>query len=56
MAITSVLSDRYNAEFGFEIGFVLLGNSSVTLIHKGQRGVTMETNFGTKIAVNAYTW
>ena len=23
-------------------------------LHKGQRGVTMATNFGTKIALNAY--
>ena len=25
-----------------------------TPVHKGQRGVTMATNFGTKIAINAY--
>jgi len=25
-----------------------------TPVHKGQRGVTITTNFGTKIAVNAY--
>jgi len=25
-----------------------------TPVHKGQRGVTMATNFGTKIALNAY--
>ena len=43
-----------HAEFGFEIGFVLSGNSSDTPVHKGQRGVTMATNFGTKIAINAY--
>jgi len=43
------------AEFGFEIGFVLSWNSSVSLPYtKEQRGVTMATNFGTKIAVNAY--
>jgi len=26
-----------------------------TSVHMGQRGVTMATNFGTKIAMNAYT-
>jgi len=30
------------------------GNSCDTPEHKGQRGVTMATNFGTKIAINAY--
>ena len=32
------------------------GNSSMndTPVHKGQRGVTMATYFGTKIAINAY--
>jgi len=25
-----------------------------TPVHKGQRAVTMATNFGTKIAINAY--
>jgi len=25
-----------------------------TPVHMGQRGVTMATNFGTKIAINAY--
>ena len=43
-----------HAEFGFEIGFVPSENSSDTPVHKGQRGVTMATNFGTKIAINAY--
>ena len=27
---------------------------SDTPVHKGQRGVTMATNFGTKIAINAH--
>jgi len=46
---------RYiHAEFGFEIGFVLSGNSPDSTVHKGQRGVTMATNFGTKIATNAH--
>jgi len=46
-----------HAEFGFEIGFVPSENSSVTLpytTYKGQRGVTITTNFGTKIAINAH--
>ena len=33
---------------------MLSGNSSDSTVHKGQRGVTMATNFGTKIAINAY--
>ena len=41
-----------NAEFGFGIGFVLSGNSSMTLLYT--RGDTMATNFGTKIDINAY--
>jgi len=45
-----------DAEFGFEIRFVLSGNSSDTPLHKRQRGVTMGTNFGTKIAINAYKY
>jgi len=40
-------------QFGFEIGF----NSEFiydTPVHKGQRAVTMATNCGTKIAINAF--
>ena len=43
-----------HAEFGFEIGYVPSGNSSVTLPYTGQRGITTATNFGTKIAINAF--
>ena len=45
-----------HAEFGFEIGFFLSGNSSVTLSYTRDKRafVTMATNFGTKIAINAY--
>ena len=43
-----------HAEFGFEIGFVLSVNSFVTLVHKGQMGVTTATNFWTKIAIYAF--
>jgi len=38
----------------FKIGFQLSANSSMPLPSKGQRGVTMATNFGTKIAINAF--
>ena len=42
-----------NAEFGFEIVF---RNEFThhTPVGKGQRGVTVATNFGTKIAINAF--
>jgi len=33
---------------------VLSGNSCDTPLYKGHWGVTMATNFGTKIAINAY--
>ena len=40
------------AEFGFEIGFVLSWNSSVILPYTRDKATA--TNFGTKIAINAY--
>jgi len=46
-----------HAELDFEIGFVVSWNLCATLpytSHKGERSVTMATNFWTKIAVNAY--
>jgi len=45
-----------HAVFGFEIAFVLSGNSSVTLSYTRDKGPlnTMATNFGTKITINAY--
>ena len=43
-----------HTKFGFEIGFVHREFIFDTPVHKGQRGVTMTTNFGTKIAINAY--
>ena len=44
-----------HAEFGFEISFCAIGEFICdTPVHKGQRGVTMATNFETKIAINAY--
>jgi len=50
---------RIHAEFGFEIGFVLLENSSVTLPYTRDEGMArnkaMATNFGTKIAITART-
>ena len=45
-----------HAEFGFEIGFVHATGEFIsdTPVHKRQRGVTMATNFGTKIAIDAF--
>ena len=50
-----------HALFRFEIGFVLSANLCYrrihlwhSRIHKRQRGVTMATNFGTKIAINTH--
>jgi len=40
-----------HAEFPFEIGLPLSGNSSMTLTYTKD---TMATNFGTKIAINAF--
>jgi len=39
-----------NVEIGFEIGFPL----SVTFPCTRERDVTMATNFGTKLAINAF--
>ena len=44
------------AEFGFEYGLCYQDFICDTPVHKEQRGVTMATNFGTKIAINAYKW
>jgi len=58
MAITSVVCDIsiQSLVLGFEIRFQLSANYSyVTLpCRKAQTGVTMTTNFGTKIAINAF--
>ena len=44
-----------HAELGFEIAFVPSGNSSMTLPYTRDKGAyTMATNFGTKIAINAF--
>jgi len=43
-----------HAGFCFDVPFVLSGNSSVTLPAQEKRGVTMATNIGTIIAINAY--
>jgi len=44
-----------HVKFGFGIEFLGIGGFTCdTLVHMGQRGVTMATNFGTKIATNAY--
>jgi len=53
MAITSVVCN-ISMQFGFQIQFVVSANSIVTLPYKGQSGVTMAINVGTKMAINAY--
>jgi len=55
MAITSVVCDIF-MQFGFEIWFQLSANECTydILVHKEQRDVTMVTNFGTTIAINAF--
>jgi len=45
-----------HAEFGFEIGLCYREFACDTLLHKRQRGVTMATNFGNKIAINAHKY
>ena len=42
-----------HAEFGFRV-YAIGEFICDTLVHKGQKGVTMATNFGTKIAINAH--
>jgi len=55
MAIPSVVCD-ISIQFGFDVGLICAIGEFIcdTPVHKGQRGVTMATNFGTKIAINAY--
>ena len=44
-----------DAQSGFGIGFLGIGEFICdTSIHKEQRGITMATNFGTEIVINAY--
>jgi len=43
-----------DAEFGFEIGFVPSGNSSVTLPYRKEKGCYHGNQFRTKIAINAF--
>jgi len=43
-----------HAEFGFEIGFVTSGIHQWHSHTQGTKGITMATNFGTRIAINAY--
>jgi len=44
-----------HASFCFNIGFVLSGNSSVTLAYTREKGAcTMTINIGTKVVVKAY--
>ena len=43
-----------NAEYGVAIGFVVLGNSSVTLLSQGTTGHYYGNQFWDKNAINAY--
>ena len=43
-----------HAEFGFDIGFVLSGNSSVTLPYTTDKGRYHGNQFWDKIAINAH--
>jgi len=43
-----------HAEFGFEIVSAISEFNCDTSMHNRQRGVTKATNFGTKIAINAF--
>jgi len=46
-----------DAEFGFWDRVCAIGEFICdTPLYKGQRGVTIATNFGTKIAINAYKY
>ena len=54
MAITSVLSDKSMQRFVLRSGLCHQDFICDIPVHKGQRVVTMATNFGTKIAINAY--
>jgi len=45
-----------HAEFGFEIGFVTSGIHRWHSRTQGTKGSTMATNFGTRIAINAFRW
>jgi len=53
MAITSVVCNISMQSLVLRYGCAI-GEFIDTPVHKGQRGVTMATNFGTKMAINAY--
>ena len=55
MAITSVVCNISMQSLVLRYGCAI-GEFIDTPVHKGQRGVTMATNFGTKMAINAYKW
>jgi len=49
------LMQHIHAEFGFEIGFVLSRNSSVTLPYTRDKGaLPWQAIFGTELAIDAY--
>jgi len=54
MALTSDVSDTSMQSLDMRLGLCHREFIRDTPVRKGQRGVTMATNFGTKIAINAY--
>jgi len=54
MAITLVVSHTSMQSLVLRWGLCHRGIHLDIPVHKGQRDVTMATNFGTKIAINAY--
>ena len=54
MAITLVVSDISMQSLVLRKVRAIGEFTCDTAVHKGQSGVTMATNFGTKIAINAY--
>ena len=54
MTITSVVSDISMQSLVLDRVCAIGEFICDTPVHKGQRGVTMATNFGTKIAIDAY--
>jgi len=54
MAITSVVCNISMQSFVLRLGLSIGEFICDSPVHKGQMGVTMGTNFGTKIATNAH--
>ena len=54
MAITSFVCDTYMQSVFKDRVCVISEFICDTRVHKGQRGITIATNFGTKVAISAY--